>query len=234
MSGSADVETVVVVGSRVPVYSRAMATDVALLLDLDGVLIDSWPVAQRAIERAVAEVCPPGTPSPIDAFRALRGQPLPDIAAQLQLPASFVDAFCRHSRDMATMIPVYPGVEEALRHIKSAGISLGLITGKDRVRTVELLDQLGLSCLFDAVVTADDAPGKPSPEALLTCIRRIPSLRAIGYVGDTPCDMATARSAGVRSILATWDADATGEADSIVKTPDELQHLAIRLSAQTP
>jgi len=208
-----------------------MGPNVALLLDLDGVLIDSWPVAQRAIERAFADVSAIGAP-PVDAFRALRGQPLPEIAAQLHLPSTFVDGFRRYSLEMAGTIAPFPGIETALRHMRSAGICLGVVTGKDHKRTIDVLARVGLTDLLDAVVTADDAPGKPSPEALFTCIRRMPSTTPLGYVGDTPCDMETARNAGLHAILATWDADASGHGDSVVTTPDELARLAMKLREQ--
>ena len=76
---------------------------------------------------------------------------------------------------------------------------LGIVTGRPRSDANFLLEQHGLSDLFDAIVCMEDAALKPSPEPVLLACRKLETSRAWMF-GDTPDDIRAARSAKVMPI----------------------------------
>ncbi|MCF7643657.1 HAD family hydrolase, partial [Acinetobacter johnsonii] len=86
---------------------------------------------------------------------------------------------------------VYPGVLQALQALRDAGVSLCCITNKDSAFTLPLLEQAGLSRLFDFTLCADRPEDrKPSPNLLLAACSRFgigPS--GLLYVGDSAVDV---------------------------------------------
>ena len=93
---------------------------------------------------------------------------------------------------------VLPGVYETLSKLKAAGYTLGIVTSS-RGKSLELLYQLGVAGLFDAVITgADVEKRKPDPEGLVKCldILDVAPNDAI-YVGDSVIDMQASHAAGV-------------------------------------
>jgi D-glycero-D-manno-heptose 1,7-bisphosphate phosphatase len=136
--------------------------------------------------------------------------------------------YCSHPRQ----VKVFPGVPQALRHLKSKGFKLIVITNQsgigrglfniDQYRSVEseVSRQLGHS-LIDATYFCPDVPGqysshrKPSPGMILQAKRehRIDLTRSF-FIGDKEIDVECGRNAGVRTIRVQTgsDRDITGSA----------------------
>lgn len=100
---------------------------------------------------------------------------------------------------------MYEGVREMLAALRSAGIRLGVVTGKGRRawETTEAALALGR---FEVVVTEDDvrAP-KPDPEGLHAALEvlGVDPANAV-YVGDSAGDLRAGRAAGTRVAAALW------------------------------
>jgi len=138
-------------------------------------------------------------------------------------PAVFIDRddtimedtrYCSHPKD----VRIFPGATEALRHLKSRGFKLIIITNQsgigrglftlDQYRAVEaeVLRQLG-DGLIDATYYCPDAPGqhsscrKPAPGMVLeaTLDHHIDLSRSF-LIGDKEIDVECAHNAGVRAI----------------------------------
>jgi HAD superfamily hydrolase (TIGR01509 family) len=95
-----------------------------------------------------------------------------------------------------------PGAREALERLAGAGLVQGLVSSGDGSRVRREIEELGLARFFGAVVCGGETEGrKPHPEPLLLALRRLglPAGRT-AYVGDSPEDVAMARSAGVVSV----------------------------------
>ena len=136
--------------------------------------------------------------------------------------------YCSHPKQ----VKVFPGVPQALRHLKSKGFKLIVITNQsgigrglfniDQYRSVEseVSRQLGHS-LIDATYFCPDVPGqysshrKPSPGMILQAKRehRIDLTRSF-FIGDKEIDVECGRNAGVRTIRVQTgsDRDITGSA----------------------
>jgi len=122
--------------------------------------------------------------------------------------------YCSHPKQ----VKVLPGVPEALRHLKSKGFKLIVITNQsgigrgfftvDEYRSVEseVARQLGHS-LIDATYFCPDIPGqqsshrKPSPGMILQAKQehQIDLTRSF-FIGDKEIDVECGRNAGVRTI----------------------------------
>jgi phosphoglycolate phosphatase len=95
-----------------------------------------------------------------------------------------------------------PGAREALERLAGRGLALGLVSSGDGARVRREVRALGLSGIFGAVVCGGETSRrKPDPEPLLVALARlgVPPA-ATAYVGDSPEDMAMARSAGAFAV----------------------------------
>ncbi len=197
----------------------------AVVFDLDGVLVDSWPVCRRAFEQACVEAGVPH-PVPVDGFRGNLGRPIAQVLDLLGLPATIAARFRVLTSEHADKIAAFPGVMELLSGLARAGVRVGVLTGKDRGRTDVLLARTGLGRWVDAVVTPDNAPPKPDPRALWHVL----ALLEVGpgqamYVGDAAVDLQTANAAGVAAVFARWGALPPWPADGfefVADRPEEV------------
>jgi phosphoglycolate phosphatase len=96
-------------------------------------------------------------------------------------------------RDMPLL---FPGVGELLRDLAGAGYLLAVATGKSRRGLDYALDQTGLSTLFHATRTVDEAFSKPHPKMLLDLLDELGvAARDAVMIGDTTYDLEMARTA---------------------------------------
>jgi len=185
----------------------------AVLFDLDGTLGDTIPVCWAAFRAALeehqgrrysdAEITAMFGPSEEGVFQRL----VPDRwQACLQ---SFLAAYEReHDRCPAP----FPGIERALRSLRSRGVRLGIVTGKGPGSAEISLRRLGLGGYFDAVET-----GSPEGAVKATLIRRLLGRWSLApeeaaYVGDHPSDIRAAREVGALPLAAAWATTADSEA----------------------
>jgi phosphoglycolate phosphatase len=104
---------------------------------------------------------------------------------------------------LAKMSRLYPGVEATLDSLRASGMRLAICTNKPQAMTLGVLEGLGISNKFDAIVAGDAVPfRKPDPRHLLAALERLgvaPNESVM--VGDNENDYGAARGAGVRVIL---------------------------------
>jgi phosphoglycolate phosphatase len=181
----------------------------ALLLDLDGTLLDT----PTAIVEVLCRVLGPGV-DPV-AVRRTVGRPLPASVAGLMGVAvddpAVSDAVDRYrllfSREVAPRAArlVLPGVLDTLARVRQAGWRTAVVTSKVRSSAVPLIEGAGLSRLLDAVVCDDMvAHGKPDPEMALVAAARLdtPAGRCV-VIGDGVDDMRMAVEARMAAIGVT-------------------------------
>jgi phosphoglycolate phosphatase len=185
----------------------------ALLLDLDGTLVDSAPDLAAAANGLLAEHALPaletaevaamvgdGVAKLVERVLSARGLAHEALAAAVTRFLAF------YERHPATLTRLYPGVREGLRTLSAAGWRLALCTNKPERATSLILDRLGLSRFFDAVVTGDSlAARKPDPAPLRLALARLDVAppRAV-MVGDHRNDVLAAADAGIPAIFARY------------------------------
>jgi beta-phosphoglucomutase-like phosphatase (HAD superfamily) len=82
-------------------------------------------------------------------------------------------------------------------------LPLAVVSGGLRTAVMESLDAVGITGLFDVIVTLDDVEhGKPAPDAYLRAIDLlgVDAARCVAYE-DTASGMASARAAGILEIV---------------------------------
>ncbi len=134
---------------------------------------------------------------------------------------------------------LYPGAMDAVATLSDSGCRVAICTNKPERLAKLLLDRLGVSGAFGALIGADTLPvRKPDPEPLREAIRRAGGApdRAL-LVGDTVTDRETSRAAGLPSVLVTFGpggaAVAELEPEAMIGHFDELPDVVERLLGAT-
>ncbi len=155
--------------------------------DMDGVLVDSGVAHQAAWQTLAAELG-----YTYDDAMHLRtfGMRNPDIirlAFGVTEPAAQVAAWGDHKealfRDQAHTLRPLPGAAELVRDLHAHGWRQAIGSSAPHANIALLLDVLGLSPYFQALVSGDDVQhGKPHPEIFRTGLERLGVASAQGVV----------------------------------------------------
>jgi pyrophosphatase PpaX len=208
------------------------------LFDLDGTLIDSIRLILDSYHHTLTQHHLPARTDE-DWLRGV-GTPLTvqfsdwrDMPEVLEAMISTYREYNLKHHD--TMVTVYPGVLEAVREIKAAGIQTGLVTSKNRQGALRGLKLVGLEALMDVLVCADEVNNpKPHPEPVSKAVELLGAdpARTV-YVGDSIHDMHSGRAAGVKTAAALWgpfgrDHLESARPDYWLETPADLVGLLVR------
>lgn len=188
----------------------------AILLDLDGTLLDTVPDLHAAANAMLRDL---GRPElPVEAIRSFVGRGINNLVKRLLAnsleitdenppPADALDSFKRHyARENGLNTLPYPGVVEGLKKLKALGLPLAVITNKTEAFTLPLLEKTGLAPFFDAVVCADRLPKiKPDPMPLIwTCGRFGVAPDEALFIGDSVNDALAGNAACCRVFLVPY------------------------------
>ena len=204
----------------------------ALLVDIDGTLIDSNAAHARTWRQVLARH---GHALPEDRIRPLIGKggdkmlaelmpgASPDLAAELMHERSrrFL------SQELHALKPTR-GARELLLALRSRHLGIVVATSAQASETARLLAQAGLDDLVDAAADSSDADQtKPDPDIVQAALQRAGVLASESLMlGDTPWDIAAAGRAGVRTIVLRcggwWNDDAFEGAAEIRDDPADL------------
>lgn len=203
----------------------------AIIFDLDGVLINSEFLMKFAYKRALKNLnCPEEIH--FDLFLALMGKSMADIVSTLGLPPAFKDEYERLSKRHMRRIPLYPGTKDLLKNLSSLNLKIGVFTGKDRYRTIQILDHLGITPFLQSIVTSDDVrKSKPDPDGLNKILAdfQVRPQEAI-LIGDSVSDVQCAKHGGVKSVAVIWGIKPDRvlnlcSPDYVISHWNELEHL---------
>jgi pyrophosphatase PpaX len=94
---------------------------------------------------------------------------------------------------------LFPGVNDVLTELNK-NFGLGIVTSGSKSRVIEDLARTGIASYFETVITAGDiTQPKPAPEGLEIALRHLSITAAEAvYVGDAHADFEMAQAAGVR------------------------------------
>lgn len=186
----------------------------AVLFDLDGTLVDTAADLAASMNHALAEAGL--SPVPAEEVRHLvgygarrmlmRGYQLSTDreADDGELEAS-LDHFLKHyGQNIAVHSRPFDGVIEMIEGLRARGVRCAVCTNKRETYAVQLLDALGLTPLFDAVVGVDTAVApKPDAAPVLLCLEKTQSQRGV-FVGDSDTDIRAAKAAGMSCFIARF------------------------------
>ena len=176
-----------------------------IIFDFDGVIINSHDVQVKALTESFKTICGEGVP-PYDDFFKLSGDSLKNIFTQLGLPLEMIPIYQKISRENIGLIKINDGMIELLQKLNEIGCNCVLCTGKDRGRTIEILQYFNMEHFFKVVICSDDVINpKPHPESLLLIIEKLGELPInTVMVGDGINDIVAANNAEIKSIAVAW------------------------------
>lgn len=207
-----------------------------IIFDLDGTLADTAEDLVGALNavlqsqgRCVMDVesvrhcVGKGAPALLEAGFGTEYLGFPD-ETKASLLAQFVSFYEAHLLDSTGL---YPGIVEALENLSANGYEMAVCTSKNTRPAQTILNGLGISKFFMAVCGGDFFPGHKKPDRIHVAGTLIESGCEPGrvgiFVGDSSVDLASARNAGMPSILVTYgynDLDPeSSDATVIVQTP---------------
>lgn len=202
----------------------------ALLLDMDGVVVDSMSAHCRTWKEIFRQEGIDMEPREIYIREGMKG---PESIRELfslygkTVSDEELEGFIarKHILFEQENVKIFPRIEDILRWAEEKSLPLALVTGS-RWRTINYLFDESFIARFNAVVTADDVVnGKPDPE---------PYRKACEAIGIVPSDALVVENApmGIRSALAagascvaletTLDSSDLGEAAKIFSSHAEL------------
>lgn len=187
----------------------------SVLFDLDGTLIDHFKAIHRCHAYAMQQL---GLPEPTLAqVRAAVGGGLELAISRLagteKVAALLPHFLLRWNATQLDDVTLLPGAREILQSLGEAGVSCTVFTNKRGAAAREVCEHLGLTPLLKAVFGAGDTPWlKPDPAFTRHVLGQISAKAADSLlVGDSPFDVATARTAGLGFIGVTTGTHTAGE-----------------------
>ena len=182
-----------------------------IVFDLDGTLIDSRHDLADAANALIAEHG--GRPLPVDTIAGMVGEGAAllvrralgaaglDPASPSALPR-FLELY---GERLLVHTTLYDGIASVLGQLHDR-YALAVLTNKPLRATTGILEGLEIAKYFGRVLGGDGPhPRKPDPAALFALARAARTgPNATCLVGDSPIDLATARAAGTRIVLAGY------------------------------
>jgi beta-phosphoglucomutase len=204
----------------------------AVLFDMDGVLIDSMPAHISAWKQGWADW---GLDVPDIEIKLREGQKavisVKEIAEKFGMPLSKMEL--QKLLDKKRLIygalspaGMKPEARELLRKLKNHGMKLALVTGSVRENLEKVLTMEEIA-LFDYILTSEDIEnGKPSPDPYLKAQKALEvSPSECLVVENAPLGIASAKSAGMKvvALTSTLSEDYLRDADWIISNLFEVE-----------
>lgn len=212
----------------------------AVLIDVDGTLIDSYPGIRACAVQTMIDF---GLPVPAEEeLHRLPGPPLPVTLQNFGfspeiLPAAEAQFRSYYRATGWSNCRLFPGWEEALTEWKEAGITLCTATSKDQAVAEKMLRYLGAAQFFDFIGGADDMGGtRQNKRAVIEWVLASTGLRPdidhLLMMGDRHHDIDGARPLGIPTVLVGWGHGSPAEyraADFFASDFSELKAIVDRL-----
>lgn len=206
----------------------------AVLLDLDGTLVDTAPDMVAALNQLLLERAAPPAPYALARNQVSNGAAgllqlglgtgaTTDVALRQRYLDLYAENICNNSR-------IFNGLESFFNLVSNGGLRWGVVTNKPAWLTQPLLAKLTPEPPPGCVVSGDTLPDrKPHPAPLRLAAEQL-NVRAEHciYVGDSLRDIEAGRAAGMRTIAAAYGYIVPGEdirawqADFTISRPEQL------------
>jgi HAD superfamily hydrolase (TIGR01509 family) len=175
----------------------------AVAWDIDGTLIDSEPLHERALAAASAALGADLSDLEPDAFRGVHAIDIWE-ALKPRFPAgssfktwiaAIEDYYVAHAGELEPI----PGAPEAIRKLAELGIAQGCVSNSGRTIVDANIEALGIGTIIAFSLSLDDvSSGKPDPEPYREAAHRfaLPAA-AVVAVEDSGAGARSARAAGL-------------------------------------
>jgi len=178
-----------------------------VVFDVDGTMLNTFEHIVRAFEVVLPQH---NVKADREVIRKVIGKTLIDCYKELAPNADHEAMTKLHhdtqqTKEMYDLIAAYDGLRESLEGLHSIGVKTAIQTNRSRESIDLIFDHVGISGLFDEIVTPDSVMHpKPDPEGLLIISKRLSiSPDSVVMVGDTPIDILAGKNAGTITIGVT-------------------------------
>ena len=208
----------------------------AILMDLDGTLVDTAPDLVGVLNTLLVDRGRPPVPFAIARNEVSNGAlgllrlGFPERGSDDELEPLRLEFLDIYTREVCVHSRLFGGLESVLSRLRDRSIPWGIVTNKPHAMTVPLLEALDLSDPPGCVVSGDRLPQRkphPAPLRLGADELGIDAERCV-YVGDARRDIDAGRAAGMPTIAAAYGyiraADDPGQwgATAVIRRPGEL------------
>lgn len=182
-----------------------MSAGDAVLLDIDGTLIDSTYHHAIAWQRAFARhdlVLPTAR---VHRAIGMGGDKLvahvTDDETEERLGDALRDAWREEYLSLRREVRPLDGAADLVRALRASGLRVALASSGDPEFSREAVEMLGIGDDIELLTTSEDVEdSKPDPDLLGETIRRLGGVDRAVLVGDTPYDVESAGRAGLRCV----------------------------------
>jgi phosphoglycolate phosphatase len=217
-----------------------------IVFDLDGTLVDTAPDLLGALNHVLSGAGLP--PVSMDVVASLIGHGARSmmergfachgtVLSEAEMDRAFGIFLTYYMENIAVGSRPFERATEALDTLLDQGAVLAVCTNKRQALSERLLDELGLSPRFRAVLGADRASA-PKPDAshvLETISAARGEVSRSLFVGDSLTDARAARNAGLPFVFTSFGYDRLSDGlkpDAVIDHYDELAATLVRLRDQ--
>jgi HAD superfamily hydrolase (TIGR01509 family) len=175
-----------------------------ILFDVDGVLFNtkrnmmaSWNDVNKKFNLQIK----------FEHYFSKIGIPFQKILQKLKIKknnASIEKYYKKKSVFYIKLIKIYPNVKDTIDNLIKNGYKIGVVTSKDKKRTLQLLKNFNLN-ISSIVCPSKSLRGKPYPDQILKALKitKTANNNAI-YIGDSKVDYVAARKSNIKFIFAKY------------------------------
>lgn len=208
----------------------------SVIFDLDGTLCDTLRDIHNSVNEMLREKGYPvrsfdHTKSGINrGSRYLIAHALPDGSKDSEIDAALANYMEIYREHLCDYTVPYGGITALLSDLRSAGLSLAILSNKPDELVSRLASRL-FPGIFELTAGQGAYPVKPSPEAPLAIARELGTTpERVLFVGDSDVDIETANNAGMTAVGVTWgyrdrDTLVSAGAGHIVSTPADIYRI---------
>ncbi|MCI7046826.1 MAG: HAD hydrolase-like protein [Helicobacter sp.] len=177
-----------------------------VILDMDGVLIDSLALMRESWEQSGGSRY-----APFDEYKKLIGLPFNEICLKLGIKIDKIheikNRYFSFNDKNVDKIKLYPGVKETLQKCGEKEIKISVVTSKNYHSAQEIIQHFGLE--IDCLVAPDmpyySGRNKPFADPLLyACIKNKVQPSQSIFVGDMLSDYQSAKEANIDFVFASY------------------------------